>query len=464
LARFLIAAWPYSGHVHPSVSLARVLRDRGHEVAFYTGAMPDQPVEREGFVRFGFKRVAGSLSKNTGLADGSDAPSLYTSLTARYTSAHLRNPVKRAWRLRSMYREMITGTIAAQAEDLAEISAKWRPDVIVSDPLLWAPFVILSETQDAPVAVFSFYAGCLVPGPDAPPAGTGLPSPRTLQSRFRSRVAAATGHAFSAHMRRDVDTLRRQYGLSSLGMPVAAWLARMPLHLVCSSPELDFGRRDLPPSVQYVGPCPWDRPSSAPSPEWLSDAPNGRPLVYVTEGTAQVKVPVLLNAAFAGLADLPIDVVVTTGIHREPSNLHRGAPLRNIRVSSYIPHEDLFPKVALVVTTGGSNTVPAALQAGVPLVVVPMEWDQLDNAQRVAEAGAGVRLPLRRCTGATLRASVQHVLATPRFRAGAERIAESFSRYRKGARAAELLEELSARRRSWRSHNGRNDVRQECYE
>jgi MGT family glycosyltransferase len=445
VARFLIGAWPYAGHLHPSVFLGRVLRDRGHEVAFYTGATDEDPVAQEGFVRFGFDGLAEALSAATGLGRGADEPGLYAALTRRYSTFDRPSPLDRLRRTRALYGEMVIGTLGAQVEDLVRVRRTFAPDVIVADPFLWAPFVVLHETQDAPVAVFSFYAGCLVPGKDAPPPGLGLPS-RRGRPRWRGAAARLAARAFAAVVERRVDAVRRRYRLRPLGMSVGAWLGRMPLHLVCSSPEFDYERQDLPASVHYVGPCGWEgRAGGAPA-GWAAGRESGRPLVYVSEGTAQVRSPLLLRAAIEAFRELAADVVVTTGRHRDPERIGLDRVPPNVRVERFVPQSLLMPWARVVVTNGGSNTVRGALQGGVPLVVVPMEWDQLDNAQRVAEAGAGLRLPIGRCTPRALRAAVERVLAGASFREGALRIAESFARYGHGRRAAELLEALAARR------------------
>jgi UDP:flavonoid glycosyltransferase YjiC (YdhE family) len=96
-----------------------------------------------------------------------------------------------------------------------------------------------------------------------------------------------------------------------------------------------------------------------------------------------------------------------------------------------------------MVTLGGSGGVLAALAAGVPLVIVPTEWDRPENAQRVVEAGAGLRISPRDCTPERLRAAVERVLKEPAFRANAQRLSGVFARYGGPARAAELLEDLS---------------------
>src|SRR4051794_14506148 len=37
MSRFLLTTWPLVGYIHPFVSVARALRERDHNVAFYTG-------------------------------------------------------------------------------------------------------------------------------------------------------------------------------------------------------------------------------------------------------------------------------------------------------------------------------------------------------------------------------------------------------------------------------------------
>jgi MGT family glycosyltransferase len=217
---------------------------------------------------------------------------------------------------------------------------------------------------------------------------------------------------------------------------------RLPLYLVPSAPEFDYNRRDLPPSVQYVGPCLWHRPSGqAPAP-WLQGLGKDRPVVHVTEGTIHVKQPVVLHAAAQGLGNAAMDVVMTSGNHRAPDDLDLGPRAPNIRVERYVSHGDLFPVTDVVVTTGGAGTVLTALSLGVPLVVVPTGWDLPENAQRVVEAGAGIRIHPRHCTPQRMRAAVDTILSDPSYKQNAQRLAAAFAREGGPPRAARLLERL----------------------
>jgi MGT family glycosyltransferase len=166
--------------------------------------------------------------------------------------------------------------------------------------------------------------------------------------------------------------------------------------------------------------------------------------VHVTEGTAQYQGPFLLRAAAAGLGGEPLEVILTTGAFgRDSSVLGMGHTPPNVHVERWVSHEDLLPRCAALVTTGGAATVLASLKAGVPLVVVPTFWDKSDNAQRVAEAGVGLRLAPRRCTPARLREAVMRLIEEPTFRENAQRMAQRFAAVPGPRLAAELLEKLA---------------------
>jgi len=425
-ARFLFTSWPFAGHVFPQLSIAVALRERGHEVAFHSGETAREPIESEGFTFFAFDRV--------------DEGRAYSDIQLLEAGMRHGRPPPRL--LARTFRTWLVDTIPDQVADVRELRRRWAPDVLVADLAMWGPAVVSWEADDLPVALSTIFMGTLIPGPDAPPWGLGIAPARTRPGRAASALVARTIEALGTPLRRRVDALRGDYGLAPMGCSVNAFTGRLPLYLVPSLPELDYGRRDLPPSVHYVGPCSWHPPQTARSTAWLDGVPVDRPWVHVTEGTLSYGRPFLLDAALRGLADRPMEVIATTGPQRSADALGLPPLAPNVHLTGWLSHAELLPRCRVVVTTGGMGTIMAALRAGVPLVIVPTTWDKPDNARRVVEAGVGVRLAPRRCTPERLRAAVEQVLWDPGYAVRAQQIAERLARAPGPARAAELLETL----------------------
>jgi MGT family glycosyltransferase len=424
--RFLITVWPFTGHLLPQLSIAVALRERGHEVAFYSGEAARAPIEQGGFELFAFERL--------------DERRVLRTMSAVDSGGRRSRPG--GGRMLPVLRDWLVETIPDQLADLRAILPRWRPDAIATDPSMWGPMLVLWEAERIPVAVSSTLMGPLIPGPDAPAFGYGLRPPQTAPGRLASEALTRLTELLARGMRRRVDELRAQNGLPALGEAVNRYTARLPLYLVGNVPALDYDRRDLPAGVHYVGNCIWypDRPGSE---QWLDAIPTKRPWVHVTESTMAAGDPFLLRAAIAALAEEPVEVIVTTGEQREATLLGGELPA-NVHVTRWINHDELLPRCSALVTLGGKSTVLAAAEAGVPMVLVPTTWDKPDNARRVTEVGAGIRLSPRRLSPEGLRAAVREVLAQPSYGAAAQRLAAQLAAAPGPPRAAELLEQLAS--------------------
>src|SRR4029079_5080733 len=113
--------------------------------------------------------------------------------------------------------------------------------------------------------------------------------------------------------------------------------------------------------------------------------------------------------------DAPYRVIVSMGPQHAELEL---AP--NMTGAEFLPQVSLLPEVDLIVTHGGNNTITEGLHFGKPMVVLPLFWDQYDNAQRIDETGFGRRLDTYAHEGPELTGAIDELLAD---RALAERLA-----------------------------------------
>jgi MGT family glycosyltransferase len=426
VSRFLFTSWPLYGHLLPKLAIASALRDRGADVAFYTGSQVRPLIDEQRFEVFPFERV--------------DERAIASAVRELEESAGMGRPSIAD--VRRCFDRCLVGPIPGEVADVSAISRDWNPDAIVCDLPMWGPMVILAETMPVPVAVASGFLGPPTSGPDAPPPGPGLPSPRGPARRALAWGAARATDLAARRLRERVDALRAVHGLGPMGCSVNDYLGRLPLTLIPSVRELDYERRHVPRGVHYVGPCPWQPPDPPGAGAFEEAVPDGRPWVHVAASTVAGSDSGLLRAAVRGLAGRPVEVVATTG-GEVPADLRPEALPANVHLARWVNHASLLPRCAAVVTLGGAGTIVAALSAGVPLVVVPTTWDKPDNAQRVVEAGVGVRLSPRRCTPERLRTAVEQVLTLPAFRERARQMAALMAAAPGPAGAAALLERLA---------------------
>jgi len=146
--------------------------------------------------------------------------------------------------------------------------------------------------------------------------------------------------------------------------------------------------------------------------------------------------------AARGLANLPCNVVLIAGEGRSLESLNLGTLAPNIRVQTWTPLSDVLPVADVLVAGGDSETVMAALDQKVPMVLVPIILDQPEISWRVAVSGAGLRIPGRRCSPVRLAAAVSRVLKERQFRDNAARARDECRQYSGGDLAASLLEKL----------------------
>jgi MGT family glycosyltransferase len=201
---------------------------------------------------------------------------------------------------------------------------------------------------------------------------------------------------------------------------------------------LELPGRRLPPHLHHTG--PWtDAAGRAPVDfPWFRLDP-GRPLVYASMGTLQNGVLRTFRMIAEACAGLDVQLVISMGGGQDPALLGDlpGDPV----VVGYAPQLDLIRRSALTISHGGLNTALESLERGVPMVVLPVTYDQPGVGARVEWAGVGRSIPIGRLTVDGLRDAVRIVLGDPAYRVRACQLQWNIEAADGLNRAAEVIEE-----------------------
>jgi UDP:flavonoid glycosyltransferase YjiC (YdhE family) len=387
--KVLLSTSPFLGHFHPLVPLVRALELAGHEVAVACPPSFHPTVQRAGF------RVWSA---------GKDIDGERTRIREQ-----LRAIPSAAERFELFaINEVVDLNARRFVSDLVEICLHWQPDVFVH------------EQWELGGAVAAEHMG--------------LPHAVVMVTGTR------TGHSLERSMGERLDRIRQSWGRS--GDSGLQMLYRY-LGFTFEPPTFQrFPGGSLPETVyplRYVG---VETSGDETRPVWLARLGN-HPITYVTLGTVSNTVPGMLEAIIAGLREEPGTLIVTVGRDRDPEEFGPQPP--NVHIERYIPQSLLMPHCDLVVAHGGHQTMMETLSWGIPMVLIPVEYDQTLNAARCAALWVSKSMKYREASPDTIRAAAREVLENPRYRQNARALQAEMESLPGVEYGVSLLEALVAR-------------------
>ncbi|MEV4107454.1 glycosyltransferase [Nonomuraea sp. NPDC049695] len=160
-------------------------------------------------------------------------------------------------------------------------------------------------------------------------------------------------------------------------------------------------------------------------------------LVYFSLGSLGSSDVELMQRVIDVLATTPHQYIVSKGPLHEEIKL-----ADNMWGAEFLPQTKIIPLCDLVITHGGNNTTTEAMHFGKPMILLPLFWDQYDNAQRVDELGYGVRLSTYTFTDEDLKGAVERLLGDTELRARLAAAGEEIRRRDGLRKAADLIEQL----------------------
>ncbi len=266
--------------------------------------------------------------------------------------------------------------------------------------------------------------------PDMPPPFTGWRYDPTEWGRQRNRG----GYAVARLLMRPISAV--------IAAHAAAWRLP-PLQTLedCLSPDtqisqmvngFDFPRVALPGGFRYTGPLR-EAESGA-----FAEPAQDRPLVFATLGTLQGNRLDLFRIIAEACAQLGLACVIAHGGRLSPDQAASlpGTPL----VADFLPQRAVLRQSSLVIAHGGMNTMLDALSLGVPVVTIPLAFEQAANAARLVHAGAGAMVKVKGLSAAGLAGTVKRVLTEPAYRARAVALQQDIAVSGGAALAADIIE------------------------
>jgi rhamnosyltransferase subunit B len=382
--RFLLTPVGSSGDVHPFVGIGRVLSARGHEVTILTAEPHRNVVEQSGL------EFAPIFSAE------------------EYHAATL-NPD--LWHPRRGFETVLKMTMPGLEPTWRELEARYQPGrtIVVGHPLGFAARAF-EEKTGVPSATIHLAPSSLRSAHQVPalPPGIDISGlPLWLKRIFWLLI---DGAAIDPLVAPALNRWRATHGLPPVRRVFHEWL-NSPRLVIGLFPEW-FGARqpDWPEPFRYASFPLWDDPGGAPvDAELEAFLEAGTPPVVVSPGSANRHATPFFTAAAEALARLGRRGLFLTGY---PEQLPPGLPA-TIHCRRYAPFSAVLPRSAALVHHGGIGTAAQGFAAGVPQLVMPMAFDQPDNAFRATRLGVARWLSPAHFTTERVTAALGQLLDDP---------------------------------------------------
>lgn len=363
------------GPTNQCIGIGKVLKDRGHRVVFAAEASWKGKLEA-----LGFEEDLVDLAPPADDADEQDAGAFWKEFI-KETAPEFRKPTIEQLEsfIKPTFQALIDGAVYCEPQ-LRQIIERVKPDVVVEDNVLCFPALM---TAGVPFVRIVSCNPLEMKGPNVAPTFSGY------AQGDRSRW----------------NDYRAEYERTHKEM----WQAFNEFVVANGAPELPYlefiheseaaNLYVYPQEADYTDDRPlndtWTRMDSSVRttddayeiPAEVSQRQEGSALIYLSLGSLGSADVDLMKRLMDVLGRTPHRYIVSKGPQHDQYEL-----ADNMVGAEFVPQTRIIPQVDLVITHGGNNTTTESLHFGKPMILLPLFWDQYDNAQRMHELGFGRRL------------------------------------------------------------------------
>ena len=423
-----ILFWPESayGPTNNCIGIGNVLKNRGHNVVFAAESSWGGKLSP-----LGFKEELVDLSAPPENADAQSAGQFWKDFI-RDTSPEFKKPTVEQLEtfITPTRQALIDGAIYSEPR-LKEIIAKHKPDVIVEDNVVCFPATV---TAGVPFVRVVSCNPLEILGEKIAPPFSGLaendPASWISYNQAYEKTQRAMWEKFNAWV-------------VSQGAPALPDLdfihTSKELNMYVYPTELDYtDKRPLGNNWHRIDSSVRSTDAAFELPQEITNRPADSKLIYLSLGSLGSADVDLMKRLISILGKTKHKFIVSKGPQASEYEL-----ASNMFGAEFLPQISIIPKVDLVITHGGNNTTTESVHFGKPMIVLPLFWDQYDNAQRVHEKGHGIRLATYAFKDEELTGAIDKLLNDSALLAKLKKIGEAV-RSRKGIEeAATKIEALA---------------------
>ena len=382
-------AWfciPAHGHTNPTLGLVKTLTEAGHQIWYFSFEEFREKIERAGATFIG--------------CDGYDF------------EMEDKDNADRVGKDKVFATELLVSSTLALDEMTTRVIGEIRPDVVVSDSVaFWGKLAAMKH---------------------------GLPY-----------VSSTTTFAFNRYSAKYMQESAWDIARMLMAMPrINKQLKRLrekgyPVKSLLDIVQNDNDTNTIVYTSKYFQPC-----SDTFSDRYHFIGPSIRPVtdpiektsektIYISMGTVNQNRQFYRNCINV-LAPTGWQVIISMGTNKD----HFDDLPDNIQVYESVDQMAVLSIADAFITHCGMNSASEGLYYGVPLVLFPQTPGQNAVAKRVEELGAGVRL--KSISEEDVLDALTKVINEPQYKAGAERISDSFKRSGGMEEAKAFLETVAA--------------------
>ncbi|KAM7016888.1 UDP-glucuronosyltransferase 1A6-like isoform 4-T4 [Passerculus sandwichensis] len=326
-----------------------------------------------------------------------------------------------------------TGILFGQCKDLFHSQETLRFlnqsgfDAILTDPILMCG-AILAQHLSLPFVFFmrGFPCNLHFSAPQSPSPLSYVPRLFSFNSdhmTFFQRVENALislleldycNGFYAEALKLSSEVLQRDVSLMDLVNSAAIWILRFDFVFEYVRPVM--------PNMVFVGGINCAKKKPLPKEfEAMVNASGEHGIVVFSLGSMVSEIPMKKAMEIAeGLGTVP-QTVFWRYTGKAPPNLPK-----NVKLVKWLPQNDLLahPKTRAFITHGGSHGVYEGICNAVPMVLMPLFGDQMDNAKRVESRGAGLTLNILEMTSTDISNALKAVINDKTYKENIQRLSD----------------------------------------